>query len=418
MKKIKRKNYKKRENLRWKLKKKKRFSFFLSQLYIIPKFFILMLIIFYTGFIHIYYMRSISLNNEIIETKEYKNFDDIKKNITDPSIESILQKINIIKHIFAKDIRKYKNSKNIIHITVSINNDENYKYFLFVSIYSVLSNCNKRKTFVIYHILCSYDFSESSIIIFKSLFKKYSHNLEMIFYNMGNLFIKYENIRTSQTTYYRILTPYFISEDRIIHLDGDTLTFSDLSEMYNLDFNDNYILGFYDVISGGVDYLGIKSDKYINAGVILLNLKKIREDKKTFELYNMAINDITLYNGDQTILNYVLFPKIGRFPSKYVIFNFEDEADIKVYLKFIRTKIPFEELVEAFKNPVIIHSVLSFPKLWSPDSLYSKRYTNCVQRNNCNATKYIKLWHSIAKKSDYYDIIANITKINKLISKL
>ena len=323
-----------------------------------------------------------------------------------------------MKHIFAKDIKKYKNYKNIIHITISINNNSRYKYFLLVSMYSLLSNCNKEKTFVIYHILCSHDFNESSINVFKSLFKNYSHNLEMIFYNMGDLFIKYEHLRVTQTSFYRILTPLFIDEDRIIHLDGDTLTFSDLSEMHNLDFNGNYILGFYDVISGALDYLGIKSKIYINAGVVLLNLKKIREDNKTLELFNMANCNIKLYNDDQTILNYILYPKIGRLPSKYVIFNFEDNSDIKIYLSKLRTKIPIEELEEAFKNPGIIHSVLSFPKLWSPNSLYIKAFTNCAQRNNCSAIKYIKLWHSIAKKTDYYDIIANITGIKKLKSKI
>ena len=142
--------------------------------------------------------------------------------------------------------------------------------------YSLLSNCNKRKTFVIYHLLCTPDFDESSLSIFISLIKKFPQNVEMIFYNMGNYFINRKNGRYSEAAYYRILSPLFIDSDRVIHLDGDTLVFSDLDEMYSLYFSDNYVLGIYDFLSDGVDYLGIKSNIYINTRVILLNLKKLR----------------------------------------------------------------------------------------------------------------------------------------------
>ena len=115
--------------------------------------------------------------------------------------------------------------------------------------FSVLKNCNKRKTFIIFHILCTPDFEENSIIIFKSLLNKFYQNTEIIFYNMGNHFINRIDRRISQAAYYRLIAPLFINSDRLIHLDGDTLTFSDLTEMYNLDFNDNYVLGIYDYFS-------------------------------------------------------------------------------------------------------------------------------------------------------------------------
>ena len=131
---------------------------------------------------------------------------------------------------------------------------------------------------------------------------------------MGNHFLNRKTERYPQATFYRILTPLFIDSDRIIHLDGETLTFSDLSEMFNLDFNGNYLLGFYDTYAAGIDHLVIKSNIYINCGVTLLNLKKLREDNKTLELFNVANTDIKLPNVDQTLLNYLLYPKIGRLP--------------------------------------------------------------------------------------------------------
>ena len=355
-------------------------------------------------------LKSYSLDNEkILESNEYNSFNELKRKTNEKFSRNILKEISIIKNLFSSKIESYKSLKNIIHITSSINNDQNYKYILLVSMHSLLTNCNKNKNFIIYHILCTPDFNESSTIIFKSLLNKFSHNIQIIFYNMGNNFSNCKNKRFSEAAYYRLLTPVIINSDRIIHLDGDTLVFSDLEEMFNLNFNDNYILGIYDYLSGGVDYLGIKSNIYINSGVILLNLKKIREDKKTIEFVNLTKSNIKIY--DQTVINFVLYPKIGRLPSKYAIFNFEDTADIKLYVNCLRTKINLKEIEDALKKPVIIHNVLCYPKLWFFNSVYQKYFTKCEQRKNCSCKKYYDIWHSFAKKTDYYKEIANFTGV-------
>ena len=304
---IKRPKRKPKKYFRINLRKKDEFLYFHSKTLIINKILIILIIIFlYIIFHSINYTNSKidSFDDKLIilESNEYKNFDEIKNKENDPQLNSIFKEIKILKHIFAKQAEYYKNNKNVIHITYSINNNNNYKYILLVSMFSVLSNCDK-KTFIIFHILCTPDFNESSLEIYKSLLNKYSQNVEMIFYNMGNHFIHRISPRLSQATYYRLLTPIFINSERLIHLDGDTLTFSDLNEMYNLDFNDNYILGTYDILNDGIDYLGIKSEIYINAGVTLLNLKKLRDDKKVFEFLNLFESGKRLKNEDQTIIN-------------------------------------------------------------------------------------------------------------------
>ena len=106
-------------------------------------------------------------------------------------------------------------------------------------------------------------------------------------------------------------------------MDSDILVFKDLEEMYNLEFNNNYILGFLDVLSNGVDYLGLKSEKYINSGVFLINLDLIRKHQKYYEMLYMYKNIKKLDNVDQTIFNYVFYPNIGILPSKFGIFNFD-----------------------------------------------------------------------------------------------
>ena len=231
---------------------------------------------------------------------------------------------------------------------------------------------------------------------------------------MGKISFRNRIIDRNSVTNYRLLVPLFINEDRIIHLDADCLVFVDLNEMYNLDFHDNYILGFYDVLVDGVDYLGINSSTYINAGITLLNLKKFRSEKICFDIIKLLNSNLKFIKADQTFLNYLLYPKIGRLPSKYGIFNFEDKSDLMLYLNLLRKKVPLDELEDALKNPGIVHFVLCSPKPWHPNSLYFKEYTNCSQRLNCSCSKYFNIWHSIAKETYYYRKIALFTGVNKM----
>ena len=150
---------------------------------------------------------------------------------------------------------------------MSLNNI--YIYPILVSMESILTNCNLNKTFITFHILCSPDTTEITLSKLKILIFRYFGNLEIIIYSMGNNFYYRSSKYLPQVTFYRLLIPIIIDVDRIIYLDGDTMTFEDLYDLYNIDFKDNYILGFLGIKSFGLDYLGIKSKTYINVGVIL-----------------------------------------------------------------------------------------------------------------------------------------------------
>ena len=140
----------------------------------------------------------------------------------------------------------------------------------------------------------------------------------------------------------------------------------------------------------------------------------MREDNKVLDLLNLTNSNVTLKNVDQTAFNYLLYPKIGRLPSKYVVFNFEDKSDIIFYINRLRTKISIEEIEKALKNPIIIHHVTCSPKPWSINSTYLKCSSACTQRHNCSCKKYIDLWHSFANQTEYYEEISEFTGIKRL----
>ena len=131
--------------------------------------------------------------NCIIESKYYQDFHKMKNiYIKNPFFKNFLDQITIISHI-------YLNRKK----SMSLNNI--YYYILLVSMESILFNCNKNETFIIFHILCTPDVEEKSINKIKSLVNHFSSNLKIIFYSMGKNFMEYKTNTYPQSTYYRLI---------------------------------------------------------------------------------------------------------------------------------------------------------------------------------------------------------------------
>ena len=330
------------------------------------------------------------------------------KYIDDNILKSHLKKVSVISYLYDKNHIKSKNNKTNVHISVSLTNE--YIYPTIVLVQSVLANCNKEKTFLTIHLLCDSKLSDNNLLKLKKFMNYYSSNTEMVFYNMRDLFMIRYTKRFTQACMYKFLTPVLYDVDRIILLDGDCLVLKDLSDMYNIALNDNYVLGILDYNVNGIDYLGIKSEKYINSGVMLVNLEKIREDNKVYDILNLTYSNINNPSPDQNIVNYVFYPKIGIMPTKYIIFNFEDDSDIKIYLNILRTKISFTEVSEALKDPTVIHCVLCWPKMWSINNRYIEYLTSAKQRGDDSCIKYYNLWFSYANKTDYYNEIVAFSK--------
>jgi len=342
------------------------------------------------------------------EFEYINNFNLIKKKYSkDLFFNSFLKEISLISYDYTNKLNHYNNK---VHILVNLNNK--YIYPLIVSINSALKNSNKNKTTLIYHILCSSDLKKKYINKLKSLLYMFPTNLEMIFYNMGNAFKTFKNQKFSQVTYYRLISPIFIPLKRIIYLDSDVIVFKDLFEMYQIPFKNNYVLGFLDILSGATDYLGLISEKYINAGILLMNLEKIRKDNKHYELLYMALNHNNLKHQDQTVINYILYPKIGLLPFKYGIFNFPSLFDMKyLYLKKIRQNINFTELTEALKDPSIMHFVLCYPKVWFANSRYNGVSTRNGTLYKKRCEKFQNIWLRYAKNTSFYKEMIKIYKI-------
>ena len=109
------------------------------------------------------------------------------------------------------------------------------------------------------------------------------------------------------SAYYRLKLPILCPNiTRIIYLDSYTIVLKDLTELFTLNFEKNFILGRLDVLTNELDSFGIVINNYINTGVLLMDLYNLRKYNYTWKFmeYITHNNNVTyLVNHDQTLLN-------------------------------------------------------------------------------------------------------------------
>lgn len=90
----------------------------------------------------------------------------------------------------------------------------------------------------------------------------------------------------SKSTYYRLFIPQLFPElDKGLYLDSDLVVRGDISRLYDTELGDNLVGAVPDGIIGTIDELRLyalnrlrlESSQYFNAGVLLMNLKAMRE---------------------------------------------------------------------------------------------------------------------------------------------
>lgn len=163
--------------------------------------------------------------------------------------------------------------------------------------------------------------------------------------------------RISKETYYRIFAPIYLprSVERILYIDPDTIILNSLNHFYSADFGDSLIIGakhfdgFVDKWNRG--RLGIKySEKYINAGIMLLNIKEMRKTFDENEVFKIIkYRSSILFLADQDLINILYDGRIKTY-SEYKI-NL-DERTFKHLIK----RCSLDECLEfVVNNTLIVH---------------------------------------------------------------
>ena len=106
------------------------------------------------------------------------------------------------------------------------------------------------------------------------------------------------------------LTQLFPDLDRILSLDCDTLIQDNISELWELPLDNYYFAGVREPKKSKENFV------YINAGTIMFNLKKIREEHQD-EKYIYDLNNCFRYFPEQECFSALSQDKILELPSKY-----------------------------------------------------------------------------------------------------
>ena len=387
-----------------------------KNLYRIPKkntklmyYIIILLIVSFLQFIiiiNLYFFKTNKNNSEELNDIDINKDDNINNNIN-KNEGKIINKdekkdeiINEGKIEYKKEENNNQNKKGI-HIAMALDNSAVYSTL--VSMASALENNDKNKNILIYHLLLSNDFDMNKLSYFESLKKDYEFILNYI--KIPSIF-KYitKKWKRTETVQYKLLIPLLYPDiSRMIFLDGDTLIFKDISEMYDLDFKDNYILGYPFHTADSLDGWEKEQFKiYVNGGVLLINIDEIRRTNMDLKLllYNFE-NFKRTHFLEQDTLNYVYKNKIGFLPLKYGVYLFGNIDEYKkAYLSKMRVDINLKELEKAIENPSIVHLVCCNPKVWFRNTRQEKGFNHICSR-------FQEKFYFYANKTKYYNEIYN-----------
>jgi len=137
--------------------------------------------------------------------------------------------------------------------------------------------------------------------------------------------------RYPQTIYYRLLAHLYLPPqlDRILYLDADILCINDFLELYFTEIHDYYYaaashsrLTELTTVMNKVRLKTYESEGYYNSGVLLFNLKALREYVFANDIYDyISNNKYNLLLPDQDVLNGLFGDRIKAIPDE--VYNFD-----------------------------------------------------------------------------------------------
>lgn len=249
-------------------------------------------------------------------------------------------------------------------IDIVYSSDDKYVRHLYVSLSSLLESNKEVEELNIY--IIDNKISEANRQLLKKLVGDNQRNLRFLsFKEIEDSLDGVSLWGGSLSTYARLFLAHYLAVDKVLYLDADSVIIDNLSPLFELDLNEYYFAAVQDVVGPvyrkQVGIIG--SEKYINSGLILINLKKWREDN----IEKRFLEFIKMFNGnvpccDQGTLNGVCKGKILFLPPKYnlmtpmLTFN---AYEIKKFYE-IPEYYSQEALDEARAHPIFIHYVGGF----------------------------------------------------------
>lgn len=304
--------------------------------------------------------------------------------------------------------------KQVIPVVWGI--DKKYVFQPFVVMHSILRHSKENYHFFI---LTADDVQKNVDELTRILKREYDNFELSVKLVETNCFIEAQihNQHLSKAAYFRLLIPEIIQEyDKCIYLDCDLIVHGDLKELYEIQLGDNYLAGVKDchIIADTPreiqhqHILGIPArDKYINSGVLVMGLKKLRQDRiVSYFLEQMKREN---WYEDQDVLNVCCYPFIKVLSLKYNLFHFYVGANIDRLFD-----LPYEKRDFDFDHdkPYILHMGGAY-KPW--DGFKVKGYIEWRQLAEVFSESkiyqyYHDKWYEAERKDKILDLIDRAKK--------
>ena len=170
--------------------------------------------------------------------------------------------------------------ERIIHVVMIA--DNNYAMLTAVALTSLKANKAKTSQYQI-HILANGIKQENQDKL--NALSSTDFEVSIIEVERDNQDFKKENLHVSTAAILKFEIPQFLPElEKVIYLDGDVIVQRDLKPLFEMNIDERYAAVVKDIVPLLVHKqpitkkLGISHKYYFNSGVMLLNLKKIRQD--------------------------------------------------------------------------------------------------------------------------------------------
>ena len=211
--------------------------------------------------------------------------------------------------------------------------------------------------------ICYYNKNVNFYVLHNDIPQEWFEGIQCKLEKMGNnlfsihisddIFKDYKTLEhiSSSSSYYRLLIPKLINQDRVLYLDSDIIVNGPLSDFYYSDLNGAAVGVVKDYGMGEnfpFPYLDASvSKKYFNSGVLLIDCVTWRNEGLVDTLLQTVeeYGDQVLY-GDQCILNIVL-----REKAKY--YSFTENAQVQ-YIEAIKNRHNIKS-ISLDATPTIIH---------------------------------------------------------------
>lgn len=170
----------------------------------------------------------------------------------------------------------------------------------------------------------------------------------------------------SISAYARLFIPMVISKDidRVVYFDVDAICCGSIEEAFNMDMCGYYLAGVRDCnFKRNLRAVGIENELYINAGMLIWNLKTCREDNVVQMFIDFVKNKKGNVIGlDQGTINGTLSKKIMELHPKWNCLTPFYQFNKSEILGFYEMESYYsdENLQEAIQSPIFVHFVPNF----------------------------------------------------------